>query len=85
MATEIGVTKRHVQRMYARFGKTGGTHHVPLRPGRKRSAPVPDGTVRAVLEEHKHGAAGVIHTAERLQRQHDTSYYGACRMMSTGW
>ncbi len=81
VAPEIGVTTRHVQRMYARFRKTGDTHHVPLKPGRKKSAPVPDGDVRAVLEEYKHSAAGVVHTAKRLRRQLDISYYEVYRIM----
>ncbi len=49
-------------------------------PGRKRSASVPDGAVRAVLEEHKHSAAGVVHTARRLRRQHDIIYYEVYRI-----
>ena len=51
VAPETGVTTRHVQRMYARFRKAGCMHHVHLKPGR-RSAPVPDGAVRAVPGEH---------------------------------
>ncbi len=82
VATEIGVTTRHVQRMYARFRKTGGAHHhVPLKPGRKRNAPAPDEAVRAVLEEHGYSAAGVLYTARRLRRRLDISYCEVYRIM----
>ena len=72
VGTEIGVTARHVRRLWAGFCTTGAPH-VPQRPGRPARRPAPE-EVRLVLDECGREPQGVLRTAMSLRTNHDISY-----------
>ena len=83
VATELGVSCRHVQRLYAEFRRTGRPHEL-RRPGR-RPRDMPDDARRTVLGAHKDGPAGVLHITKRLRELgHVISCGTACRIMKEG-
>ena len=79
VATEIGVTTRHVRRLWEEFCLTGSAH-VPKTPGRPTSGPSPD-EVQMVLDAHKHEDVGVVRVAMNLRKNHDISYAKVYRIM----
>ena len=79
IASELGVTPRHVRRLWAGFCRTG-TPYVPRRPGRKPVQPTTD-EIRMVLEEHKREPVGVLRMARRLRKDHVISYSSIYRIM----
>ena len=81
VAAEIGVSARHVRRLWARFRKTG-KHHVPLRRGRRAAAPPAPGEVQAVLDLHGREPLGVQRTVNALRLAgRFITYYRAYRIM----
>ncbi len=82
VASEIGVTPRHVRRLWAEFRVTGSPH-VPKTPGRPAAKPSPD-EVQLVLGEHKREDVGVVRVAMNLRKSHDTSYSKVYRIMKEG-
>ena len=79
VVVEIGVTPRHVRRLWAEFCATG-TSHVPKTPGRPTTLPSPD-EVQAVLDEHKRENVGVIRVVINLKKSHNISYSKVYRIM----
>ena len=79
VASEIGVTPRHVRRLWAEFRATGFPH-VPKTPGRPTTKPSPD-EVQLVLDEHKHEDVGVLRVAMNLRKSHDIRYSEVYRIM----
>ena len=79
VAAGVGVSTRHVQRLYAEF-RAAGTVHVRCRPGR-RPLPAPGWKAAAVLGEYGRRPAGVQRVARRPRRLHDISYYDTYRIM----
>lgn len=79
VAVGVGMSTRHVQRLYAEFRATG-TVHARRRPGRK-PLPAPGWKAAAVLGEYGRRPAGVQRVARRLRRLHDISYYDTYRIM----
>ncbi len=68
VAREMHVTRRHVQRLWAEYIKTG-VEHQQCPPGRPKD-PVPSGEdVNAVLDAYHRKPEGVIRTAKRLQKE----------------
>ena len=61
MAIQMGVTPRHVRRLWAEFCATGSPH-IPRMPGRPATRPSLD-EVQLVLDEHRREDVGVLHTA----------------------
>ena len=55
VAIEIGVSPRHVRRLWVRFCTTG-TPHIPQRPGRQLSP----AEIHLVLDAHKQKPVGCI-------------------------
>ena len=82
VASEIGVTPRHVRRLWAEFRATGSPH-VPKTPGRPTAKPSPD-EVQLVLGEHKREDMGVVRVAMNLRKSHDISYSKVYRIMKEG-
>ncbi len=82
VASEIGVTPRHVRRLWVEFRVTGSPH-VPKTPGRPAARPSPD-EVQLVLGEHKHEDVGVLRVAMNLRKSHDISYSKVYRIMKEG-
>ena len=82
VASEIGVTPRHVRRLWAEFRVTGSPH-VPKTPGRPAARPSPD-EVQLVLGEHKREDVGVLRVAMNLRKSHDISYSKVYRIMKEG-
>ena len=72
IAVQIGVTPRHVRRLWAKFCATGSPH-IPRMPGRPATRPSPD-EVRLVLDGRRREDAGVLRTAMNLRKDHDTRY-----------
>ena len=72
VAVQIGVTPRHVRRLWAEFCATGSLH-IPRMPGRPATRPSPD-EVQMVLDEHRREDMGVLRTAMNLRKDHDISY-----------
>ena len=79
VAVEVGVTPRHIRRLWAEFCTTGSPH-VPLNPGRPALQPSPD-DVRLVLNEYKREPVGVLRITMNLRKSHDISYMRAYRIM----
>ena len=65
MTTEIGVTPRHVRRLWAEFCFIGSTH-IPKTLGRTTSRPSPD-EVQMVLNAHKRKDVGIVRVAMNLR------------------
>ena len=73
VAVQIGVTPRHVRRLWAEFCATGSPH-IPRMPGRPATRPSPD-EVRLVLDERKRKMwVCVLYIMMNLQRDHDIIY-----------
>ena len=64
VAVQIGVTPRHVRRLWTEFCATGSSH-IPRMPGRPATRPSPD-EVQLVLDEHRREDVGVLRTAMNL-------------------
>ena len=79
VATQVGVSQRRIQQIYAEFRKTG---KVPVlrKAGRKPSATSHKDT-KQVLDEFKNMPAGVRQIARRLRKRYDISYYNTYRIM----
>ncbi len=72
VATEMGVTPRHVRRLWAEFCATG-SQHAPKIPGWPAARPSPD-AVQLVLDEHKREDVGMLRVAMNLRMSHDIIY-----------
>ena len=79
VAAEIGVTTRHVRRLWVEFCAIGSPH-VPKTPGRPATRPSSD-EVQLVLDKHKREDVGVLRTAMNLRKSHDISYSKVYRVM----
>ena len=79
VAVQIGVTPRHVRRLWAEFYATGSPH-IPKMLGRPATRPSPD-EVRLVLDEHKREDAGALRTAMNLRKDSDISYAKVYQVM----
>ena len=64
VAVQIGVTPRHVRRLWAEFCATGSPH-IPRMLGRPATRPSPD-EVRLVLDEHRREDVGVLRTLQSV-------------------
>ena len=81
IASEIGVTSRHVRRLRAEFRETGSPH-VPRAPSRPPLQPPSQEEVQLVLEAYGREPVGAIRTAMVLrQLGHDISYRRVYRIM----
>ncbi len=68
VAEELGVTQRHIQRLWAEYLKTGKTH--VQRPAGRPAGPEPsEEEIQAVLDVHGRKPEGVVHTAKRLRKE----------------
>ena len=64
VAKELGVTQRHIQRLWAEYAKTGNMH--VQRPAGRPADPEPsEQEIQAVLDVHGK-PEGVVRTAKRL-------------------
>ena len=79
IAKEIGVSQRHVQRLYARFCRTE-SHHAPMPAGRKPILATEE-EIRRVLDMHAQEPVGVLRTVVNLKTDCDISYRRAYRIM----
>ena len=79
VAVQIGVTPRHVRRLWAEFCATGSPH-IPRMPGRPATQPSPD-EVQLVLDEHRREDVGVLRTAMNLRKDYDISYAKVYQVM----
>ena len=70
IAKDLGISARHVHRLWARYQKTGGTR---LRMGRPRDH-ITESQIRLVTEAHQKQPVGVVRTARALKKNHDISY-----------
>ena len=67
VAEEMKVSRRHVQRLWAEYLKTG-TAHTRGRVGRPKGADPSDAEVEMVLDTHRRWPDGVQLTVKRLRR-----------------
>ena len=83
VAEELGVTQRHIQRLWAEYLRTGKVHE--QRPAGRPAGPDPsEQEISAVLDVHGRKPAGVIRTAMRLRKEgHDISRYKAYKIMKS--
>ncbi len=79
VAVQIGVTPRHVRRLWAEFCATGSPH-IPRMPGRLATWPSSD-EVQLVLDEHRREDVGVLRTAMNLRKDYDVSYAKVYQVM----
>ena len=80
VAAELGVTPRHIRRLWAEFRETGSAH-VPRPPGRPALQPPSQEEVQLVLDAYRL-KVGVLRTAISLRRAgHDISYQRVYRIM----
>ena len=79
VAVQIGVTPRHVRRLWAEFCATGSPH-IPRMLGRPATQPSPD-EVQLVLDEHRREDVGVLRTAMNLRKDYDISYAKVYQVM----
>ena len=79
VATEVGVTARHIRRLRTEFHTTGSPH-IPQRLGRPTQQPSSD-DIRMVLDQYKQEPAGVLRTAMALQKKYDISYMRVYKIM----
>ena len=82
VAAEIGVTARHVRRLWVESCAIGSPH-VPKTPGRPATRPS-SGEVQLVLGEHKREDVGVLRTAMNLRKSRDIGYSKAYWVMENG-
>ncbi len=78
VAADLGITARHVRRLWARFLGTGTTR---ARMGRPRAFATA-AQMRLVTEEHGRRPVGVVRTARSLRKSHDISYQTVYRILS---
>ena len=83
VAEELGVTQRHIQRLWAEYLRTGKVHE--QRPAGRPAGPDPsEQEILAVLDVHGRKPEGVIRTAMRLRKEgHDISRYKAYKIMKS--
>ncbi len=67
IAKDLGITARHVRRLWARFQKIGTTRVKMGRP----HVPVTAAQIRMVTDAYQDGPVGVLRTAKRLSDNHD--------------
>ena len=77
IARDLGVSPRHVHRLWARHLKTGDTR---LGMGRPRDH-ITESQIRLVTEAHQRRPVGVARTARALRRNHDISYNCVYRIL----
>ena len=77
IARDLGITARHVRRLWARFLKTGTTR---ARMGRPRTHATAS-QIRLVTGAHRMRPAGVVRTARGLRKNHDISYCAVYRIL----
>ena len=83
MAEELGVTQRHIQRLWAEYLRTGMVH--VQRPAGRPADPEPsEQEIQAVLDVHGRKPEGVVRTAKRLRKEgHDISHHRAYGIMKS--
>ena len=64
VSEELGVTRRHIQRLWAEYKNTGAAH-LQGKPGRP-TKPLLNEEVKAVLDAHSTDPAGVLRTTRNL-------------------
>ena len=77
IAKDLGITARHVRRLWARF-QTIGTTRVKM--GRSYNL-ITSAQIRLVTNAHQDDPVGVLRTARRLRSSHDISYRTVYRIM----
>ena len=77
IAQDLGITERHVRRLWARAQATGTTH---VKIGRPHVG-ITSTQIRLVTEAYKNEPVGVLRTAKRLQDNYDISYRTVYRIM----
>ena len=83
VAEELGVTQRHIQRLWAEYLRTGKVH-VQLPAGRPADPEPSEQEIQAVLDVHGRKPEGVVRTAKRLRKEgHDISRYRAYGIMKS--
>ena len=80
LAKDLGISPRHVYRLWARYQKTGDTC---LRMGRPKDH-ITEYQIRLVTEAHQKQPVGVARTARELKKNHDTSYGRVYRILKKG-
>ena len=79
IATALGISERHVRRLYARFLKTG-KYPIPNVGGRP-TKPVTQEEITTVLEVHKKEPVGVLRTASTVQLESSISHRRIYRIL----
>ena len=83
VAEELGVTQRHIQRLWAEYLSTGKVH-VQIPAGRPADPEPSEQEIQAVLDVHGRKPEGVVRTAKRLRKEgHDISRYRAYGIMKS--
>ena len=77
VAEDLGISIRHVRRLWARFQKTG-TMRVQM--GRPRAC-ITGARIRLITGAHQRRPVGVVRTARELGRNHDISYAAVYRVL----
>ncbi len=77
VARDLGITARHVRRLWARFQRTGTTR---ARMGRPRLC-ITASRMRLVTWAHRRRPVGVVRTARDLRKNHDISYHAVYRIL----
>ena len=77
VAGNLGITARHVRRLWARFQGTGTTR---ARIGRPR-AHATEAQIRLVTGVHHYRPVEVVRTAMKLRKNHDISYHAVYRIL----
>ena len=77
IARDLGITARHVRRLWARFRRTGTTR---AKMGRPRTH-VTASQIRLVTDAHSRRPVGVVRTARYLRKNHDISYCAVYRIL----
>ncbi len=83
VAKEMHVTRRHVQRLWAEYLRTGTAHR--QRPaGQPRSAAPSEAEIRTVLDAYRRRPAGVVRTSKGLRKDGwDISYSRVYQIMKS--
>ena len=83
VAEELGVTQRHIQRLWAEYLRTENVH--VQRPAGRPADPGPsEQEIQAVLDVHGRKPEGVVRTAKRLRKEgHDISRHRAYGIMKS--
>lgn len=77
VAENLGISIRHVRRLWARFQKTGT---IRVRVGRPRAC-ITGAQIRLITDAHQRRPVGVVRTAGELRRNHDISYAAVYRVL----